>query len=138
MRFFDSQVHVSDLYRVIPFPEPGFDVDEPAQSTIRDYAKRKDRRLRWLFGGMAVFFALAIMVGFSHLIVGVVVCLIAFMLSFLLGSILLLSQPRRQTCGRCGQPLETVWTATPGGFSAEYRICRRCGLYRYMFRTSRR
>jgi len=138
MRFLDSPVHVSDLYRVIPFPEPGFDVDEPAQSAICDYAKRKDRRLRRLFGGMAVLFALAIMLGFMHLIVGVVVCLIAFVLSFLLGAILLLSQPRRQTCGRCGQALKTVWTATSEGFSAEYRICHRCGLYRYMFRTSRR
>lgn len=128
----------TDLYRVIHYPEPGYQVDEPAQSTIREYAKRKDRRLKAMFISMMSAFGLAIALGFAHVVAGMLVCLAGFVVLFVIMVGLLLSVPSGRLCSTCGGRLEKVTAPTSYGFAAEYRICRKCRLYRYMFRTSRR
>jgi hypothetical protein len=127
----------TDIYRITPFPEPGFNCDEPAQSNTRQLAKRKDRALMALFGGMAVSFALGVLVGIMHFFVALMLFLALFALSFLGLLFTLLKPLPGNACQKCGNKLETAWHTARGGVAAEFRVCRRCRLYRYMFRTGR-
>lgn len=61
---------MTDVFRVIPFPEPGFRVDEPAQSEVRLYAMRKDRKLKGAFVGMMAAFRLSVAFGLVHAGIG--------------------------------------------------------------------
>jgi hypothetical protein len=127
-----------DVYRTIPYPDRAYEADERAQTEIADFAKRKDRNLKLAFGGMAATFASSCALGFAHFGAATLFSLVAFVFLFVVGVILLCIEPSGRICGKCGGQLETVWPETSGGIAAEYRICRRCRLFRYMFRTSRR
>ena len=129
---------MSDVYRTIPYPDPAYRPDEPAQSEVRDFAKRKDRYLKQAFGAMAAAFVFAVVLGFAHFVTAALVGILVFITLFLVAIGVLFSTPRNRVCAKCSGRLETVWTQVSGGFAAEYRICRNCSLFRYMFRTSRR
>jgi len=129
---------MADIYQIIPYPDMAYQVDEPAQSRVREFARHKDRWLKRTFIGMSVAFGLAITLGFAHWGTGALTGLLAFLALFAFEVVLVFSTPRDRACAKCGKRLKTVWPETSGGFAAEYRICRQCRLFRYMFRTSRR
>ena len=83
-------------------------------------------------------FGLSIVFGFAKLGVFSLVCLVAFAALFIYAVLVLFGTHNDRTCGNCNRPLETVWPVTSEGVASEYRICRHCHLFRYMFRTSRR
>lgn len=125
------------IYKVKPYPDPRFQPDEPAQTEIKDYARRKDDKLKRAYLGSAAAFTLSIVFGFAHIRLCTLTCLAAFAALVIYGLIVMFRTHKDQTCSKCKRPLETVWPVTSDGFASEYRICRHCGLYRYMFRTSR-
>lgn len=122
----------------IPYPDTTYHCDGPAQARVLDFLKRKDRKLKRVFAFALVIAGLAISCGVSDHNAVTLVFLAIFIVLVVIMIVILIAPPSGGACETCGGKLETVWRKADGGPPAEFRICRQCNLFTYMFRTSGR